>query len=81
MNHQDHHDDRKQGKGWRGGTGPAGSCRHECDKHWHTFDNETQIRGYYDGLLRVRRVHTVPHMGNWKKFVVSGQRVCVSHAE
>jgi hypothetical protein len=58
----------------------AGPYRHECDKHWHTFDNETQIRGYYDGLLRVRRVHAVPHMGNWKKFVVSGQRVCVSHA-
>ena len=54
----------------------AGPYRRKCDKHWHVFDNETQIRSYYQGLLHIRRVHTVPHIGTWNKFVVSSQRTC-----
>lgn len=54
----------------------AGPYRRECDKHWHTFDNETRIRSHYQGLLHIRRVHTVPHIGTWNKFVVSSQRTC-----
>ena len=51
-----------------------------CDQHWHTFDGEAGIRARYGRLLHIRRIHRVPHIGKWAKFVVSGRR-CPSYAD
>ena len=61
----------------------AKSCQnasyiHACDQHWHVFRNEAEIRARYGGVLNIRRIRRVPHIGEWVKFIVSGQRTCAS---
>ena len=64
----------------------AASCRDKrytqaCDKHWHVFRDEGEIRARYGRMLRIRRIHRVKHIGSWVKFVVSGQRTCVKRRD
>ena len=52
-----------------------GQYLHECDQHWHTFESENEIVERYGGLLSLRAMTRVQHIGKWAKWVVVGRRL------